>query len=62
MAAGSGSAYSSATVRHPGHNSSSVTTAPALVRAERRLEESPSPSLLDTIQALLERLNTAKLK
>jgi len=49
-------------VRHPGHNSSSVTTAPALVRAERRLEESPSPSLLDTIQALLERLNTAKLK
>jgi hypothetical protein len=48
-------------VRHPGHNGSSVTTALTLVRAERRLEESPSPSLLDTIQTLLERLNTAKL-
>ncbi len=45
-----------------GQNGSSVTTALNLVReSERRLEASPSAALLDTIQILLDRLNTAKL-
>lgn len=44
-----------------GKNGSSVTTALNLVReSERRLEELNPP--LDTIQTLLEKLNTAKLK
>jgi len=41
---------------------SSVTTALNLVReCERRLEQSPSATLLDTIQTLLEKLNSGKL-
>jgi hypothetical protein len=40
----------------------SVTTALNLVReSERRLEQNPSDALLDTVQTLLEKLNTGKL-
>jgi hypothetical protein len=43
-------------------NGSSLTTALNLVReSERRLEQSPSPALLGTVQTLLEKLNTGKL-
>jgi hypothetical protein len=46
-----------------GKNGTSVTTALNLVReSERRLEQSPSPTLLGTIQTLLEKLNNGKLK
>src|SRR5207248_10983746 len=45
-----------------GQNGTSVTTALNLVReSERRLEETPSQSLLGTVQILLEKLNTNKL-
>lgn len=41
---------------------SSITTALNLIReSERRLEQSPSSTLLDTIQTLLEKLNAGKL-